>query len=253
MELGKEVNSNLENINENNIEINNNNEITNNLVTEEKQRNFLDSALGNAINNGIDIGIRLLLPDLVENQIINLKDNLLKYGISEGINKSINSAIDMGKDALGILTGNFENISQVQNVIKSGGILDNVSELIDFTLNKVTKAGVIDNSISKLIKKGKDVIISNVEKNIENTFSNQMESLEFLGKYMNNWNEYYNNRDFDGMEKEYNKIKKELKELMPLEETIAKARKIENLHTLIKNNGKNFNISEEALQLAEKL
>ena len=55
------------------------------------------------------------------------------------------------------------------------------------------------------------------------------------------------------MEKEYNKIKKELKELVPLENTIKNARYVENIHTLIKNNGENFDLSLEEVELASQL
>ena len=55
------------------------------------------------------------------------------------------------------------------------------------------------------------------------------------------------------MEKEYKKIEKQLKEIAPIENIINNARKIEVLHNLIKNNGKNFNLSKEQLELAEKL
>ena len=44
-----------------------------------------------------------------------------------------------------------------------------------------------------------------------------------------------------------------LKELVPLENTLKNARQIENIHQLIKNNGQNFNISEEEIELVKKL
>ena len=62
-----------------------------------------------------------------------------------------------------------------------------------------------------------------------------------------------NNRDFSGMEKEYQKIKIELKNLVPIENTINNARNIEMLHKIIKNNGQNFNLTQEQLDLAKKL
>ena len=55
------------------------------------------------------------------------------------------------------------------------------------------------------------------------------------------------------MEKVYIKIEKELKEIAPLENIIKKAKEVENLHTLIKNNGQNFNLSNEQLELAQNL
>ena len=55
------------------------------------------------------------------------------------------------------------------------------------------------------------------------------------------------------MQKEYEKLEKELENLVPLERTINEARTIENLHNLIKNNGHNFNLTNEAVELAKKL
>ena len=55
------------------------------------------------------------------------------------------------------------------------------------------------------------------------------------------------------MEKEYKKIESSLKELVPLENTLKNARQIETLHELIRNNGQNFNLSEEEIELAGKL
>ena len=55
------------------------------------------------------------------------------------------------------------------------------------------------------------------------------------------------------MEKEYKKIKTEINYLAPIEKMINKARTNENLHMLIKNNGQDFNLTKEQIELAEKL
>lgn len=228
-------------------------EIKNNLNNEVEQKNFLETTLGKTINTGIDIGIRALLPDYIEEQIIDLKDNLIKYGLKDGIKKSIDDALNIGKSAIGIVTGNFENISQVQNAIKSGGIIDNVSNLLDDVINKVYNKGLINFNVARTIKQGKNIILNNVERNIEDNFNKQISSLEFAEKYMNNWKKYFENKDFEGMEKEYQKIKKVSKDLIPIEKTISDVRTIENLHKLIKNNGQDFNLTQEQIELAEKL
>ena len=236
---------------ENNL--NNTIEINNNLNNEVEQKNFLETTLGKTINTGIDIGIRAILPDYIEEQVIDLKDNLINYGLKDGIKKSIDDALDLGKSAIGIVTGNFENISQVQEAIKSGGIIDNVSNLLDDVINKVYSKGLINSTVAKTIKQGKNSILNNVEKNIENTFNKQINSLKYTEKYINNWKEYFDKKDFDGMEKEYKKIEKEINNLIPIEKTISDVRTIENLHNLIKNNGQDFNLTQEQLELAEKL
>ena len=104
-----------------------------------------------------------------------------------------------------------------------------------------------------MIRQGKNVILDNVSNNIENEFASQLNSIEKLGKYQNNWRNYYNEQDFEGMEREYQKIKEKLKEILPLETTLKQAREIENLHLLIKNNGHNFNLTQEQLELAGML
>ena len=220
------------------------------LVTVEKQDGFLNSSIGKIVNTAIDLGLRWILPDFVENQVIDVKNSLIKGGLKEGINKVIESGIELGKSVTGIFTGKFENISQAQNAIKNGGIIDGVSNVIDSALTTSTKKGWIPRNVASLIRQGKNAILYNISTNIETEFVNQLDNVEKLGKYENNWRNYYNSKDFDGMEREYQKIKDKLKELLPLETTIKQAREIENIHLLIKNNGHDFNLSEEQLELA---
>lgn len=229
------------------------NELELNKEIGKSQNNFLETTLGKTINTGIDIGIRAVLPDFVEEQVIQLKDNLINYGLKDGIKKTINDSIEMGKSIIGIATGKFENINQMQEAVRTGGIIDNVSNLLDSVVNKVYKKGLINSTAFKMIKQGKDTILRNIEKNIENTFNNQIKSLNSTEKYIENWKEYYRNRDFNGMEKEYKKIEKEINNLAPIEKTINDARTLENLHLLIKNNGHNFDLSNEQIELAQKL
>ena len=218
-----------------------------------KQNNFLQSALGKAINNGINIGLRYLLPNWAEDKVIELKDNLLNYGLKDGISKTIQSVIDTGKSAIGIVTGNFENVNRINEAVKNGGILDSVSEIFDSVLNKIYSSGKLNDTTFNLIKNGKNSILNNVEKNIESTLTTQITSSQRMEKYINSWKEYFQNKDFSGMEKEYKNIKTELKQLVPIENTINNARSIELLHNLIKNNGQDFKLTQEEIELANKL
>lgn len=233
--------------------IENNLEQKNNIEIEKKQNNFLETILGKTINTGLDLGLRMLLPDLIENQVIEIKDTLFKEGLGEGVKKAISSAIDLGKSALGIITGNFENISQVQAAVQKGGIIDGISDTIDFVLDKTQKNGILPTTITSTIRTGKNTLLNSVSNNIENEFNKQLESAEKLQKYSNNWKEYFNNKDFEGMTKELYKINAEIKELLPMENTIKEARIIQNLHSLIKNNGKDFNLTQEQIELAKML
>lgn len=237
----------------NNLEKNKNIELKNNVINKQEQRDFLETTLGKTINTAVDIGIRAILPDFIEDQVINLKDNLLNYGLKEGIQKTVSDAIDLGKSAIGILTGNFDSISQMENAVQAGGLIDGMSSLLDTVIDKVNQTGLINNNLANTIKQGKDIILNNVEKNIEKTFSQQLESMDNLENHINSWKEDFQNRDFNAMEKSYNKLEKELKNLVPIDNIINQAKIIENLHTLIKNNGQNFNLTAEEIELSNKL
>ena len=227
----------------NDLEIGQNIANVNNL--EKEQNKFLETTLGKTINTAVNIGLRCVLPDLIEDEIINIKDSLVKGGLKQGINTAINSAINLGKSAMGIFTGNFENLSQAQEAIKSGGIIDSLSNVLDSVLSKVTKKG--------WIKYGTSTLIDNISKSIENSFTNQINNLDKLVKYENNWKAYYKDKNLNGMEKEYRKINEKLKELMPFETALKQARQIENLHKIIKNNGGDFNLTQEQIELSKML
>lgn len=235
----------------NNLEVEN--QITNDVSIENKQRNFLQTNIGKAVNTGLNIGLRYILPDVIEDQVIEIKDSFLQNGFKEGIQTAIDSAINFGKSALGIVTGNFENVQQMQAAVKSGGIIDGISNVLNFTINKVVNSGKIPYALGSAIKTGKNAILNNITKNIESEFENQVNQIEKLNKYTNNWKDYFNNKDFYGMQREYDKIRGKMKEIAPIENTIKTARVVENLHKLIKNNGKNFDLTSEELELAKML
>ena len=222
-------------------------------VTLDNQKSFLETTLGKVINTALDTGIRVLLPDLIEDQIINIKDEIINNGFKSGVQEAISSAVDLGKSVVGVFTGKFDNVTQVRNAVKSGGIIDGISSSLDYALNFCGKFGKIPQTICSILKSGKNALLDTISNNIESEFENQISSVEKISKYSDNWREYYNNKDFEGMEKEIKKLEKELQKTIPLENTIKEARNIENLHTLIKNKGGDFNLTKEELELSKML
>ena len=245
MEKKEGINMEIEN------KLNNENNIENNL--EKEQKNFLETTLGKVINTGIDIGIRALLPDFIDEQIINLKNNLFEYGLSEGITKTIDDVIDLGKSTIGIFTGNFESLEQMQNAVQNGGLIDGISNLLDTIVSNIMQKGLINSNVANMITQGKNIILNNIESNIQKTFVDQLKTEANLESYINNWKTSFEKQDFISMEKAFEKIEEQLKELAPMQNTINQARTIENIHNLIKNNGQDFDLTTEQLDLAKKL
>lgn len=220
---------------------------------EAEQNSFLKTNLGQAINAGIDIGLKTILPNCIEDEIITIKDSLITEGFSAAVDTAIEEISNLGKSLTGILTGTFENVSQIKEAIEKGGLIDTISDLLDTGIDWAKKQGYISKGIATTIKKGKNAIMDTIEDNIDDTLSNQIEAIEKIDGYIEKWQKYYEEQNFTNMEYQYDKIQEYLQEVIPLEEVLEKARTVENLHELIKNNGKNFDLTEQEKELAEML
>ena len=232
----------------------NNNTINNALSKiEEKTQNFLETKLGQVVNNAIDFGIKAILPEWLENDIIDIKDKVFNDGFKEGVQLAIDKAINMGKAIEGIFTGNFESVSQIKAVIKSGGLLDTLSKLLDSVINYAKEEGLINSRTAKLIKSNKNLIMQNIENSIDNSLLDQAEAIGKIEGYIEKWQSYFENQDFINMKKIYNKRVKQMEDVVPIKRVLDKVEYVENLQQLIENNGNNFNLTEEELELANIL
>ena len=230
-----------ENLNDKNIEL------------EKEQTSFLESTIGKVINIGLDAGIKYLLPYLIEDEVINVKDTIMENGLKEGINTAIDSALNLGKSFLGIITGKFENVNQIQKAVENGGIIDSLSGIFDNALNKINEKGKINENIINVIKEGKNIILDNISANIEDKLEQENNKLNKFENNINDWKEAFNNQDFNKMEEKMKTIKEGLNQIIPIENIIKEARLIENIHNKIEANNKNFNISELEMEAAKAL
>ena len=153
---------------------------------------------------------------------------------------------------LGIFTGKFENVSQMKTAVQKGGIIDGTSGLIDSILNKVQKEKILPKDVTTILKQGKNIVLQNVSKNIENSLTDQLKEIESIEKYSNNWEKYYKEQDVKGMQKEFKKIEKSLEKVIPLEDVLKRARQIENIQKLVENKN-SFDLSEVEQELTKKL
>ena len=232
------------------------NEITNQPEEdiETKQNKFLESNFGKIVNTGIDVALRAILPNMIEDEIIGIKNVIINDGFKKGLNAAIEAAKNIGKSITGIFTGKFETVSQAYNAVKAGGIVDSTSKLIDDAVKSAQKNNLISNSTAKIIKKSKNIVRDCVTDKIESEFMGQVEGVEKIGKYIENWKQNLTQKDLERNEKRIYKNKKQLDSLIPLENTLNEVQSIENVQCLIKNKGGNLeNITEEELQLAQTI
>ncbi len=228
-------------------------EINNKIKLEKDRNNFLNNIIGKTVNNAIDIGLKAILPDFIENQVIDIKNTLFQNGLKDGINGAINTAIDFGKSSSGVITENFENISQVNKAIGNGNIVNTISKILDKVVNDVYKKGYINKNTKDLITNGKNILLNNITNNIKNELKEQNNYIENLEGYIDKWKDAYEKKDFSKMEKVYSNIEKESQKIIPLEKVLEELKKVKSMHNLIKNNGQNFDINEEKKRLAQNL
>ena len=228
------------------------NKIINNLDLKNMQEDFLKSNIGQIANTAIDIGLKSMLPDHIENEVIEVKDALISGGIREGVNTAIENTIEIGKKFLGIENSNFNSIDEARQTIQKGDLISNISKGIDFVLEKVSNSKLIPESVLNTIKSGKDLVLNNINTNVEDEFINEMKAFKKIEKYIDNWEKYYTQKDVVGLDKEFNKIEKQIKKILPIENMINKVNAIRNINDVIKNS-ENFDFSEVYLDLAKNL
>ena len=112
---------------------------------------------------------------------------------------------------------------------------------------------IINTSTARLIKSNKNLIMQNVENSIDNSLLDQAEAIGKIDGYIEKWKNYFDKQDLTNMKKIYNKIEKQMSNLIPIKDVLEKVEYVENLQQLIENNGNNFELSEEELELAKML
>lgn len=209
--------------------------------------------MGKLLNSCLDAGLKAVLPSMVDDEVIEIKNAIIEGGLEGGVKELTSYIKDFGKSAFGLVTGNFESVSQIKLAVKNGGVIDLVSDIIDFAVDKAVKDGNLSKDISKTIKKGKDAMLKDFSKNISDELLKEQKTLEKAEKHIAEWKEKYNEKDFEEMEKIYKKINRQIDKVFPIKNIVEDAKTIENLHNLIKNNEGNFELSEDKIELAKKL
>ena len=211
-----------------------------------KQESVLSEILNTAINWSIDAGLRYILPDSIENEVIKIKNDFINGNAAQKIIDNIKNIFNFGKE-----NNNKEilNINELKDILKSPETLKVLTNTVDSLLNKsIQKEGV------KITQEdSKKIISENIENKLNDEIENQIKSFKKIEEYKSEWYKNYEDKDLEKMNKTLKKIKKEFKNILPIENTIKEIRKIENLNELIKSKGGDFNITEEEKELANRL
>lgn len=223
-----------------------------NLELDKSKNDFFDTTVGKVIDNTVNIAIKALVPDIIDDQVINVKDAIIEGGFKEGLEEIKRSGTNFKESIKGIITGEFKTIEQMKIAIKDGGILDFVSLCVDKGIKCLSEKTGIDKSTLNLVSSGKDLLVNQISSRIENKFTEQLEEIERLDKYCEEWKEAYNDKDLGKINIVYEKIEDSLENVIQIESVLNKVNNIKNLNELINSSG-NFDLTDEELNLAKKI
>ena len=216
------------------------------------QEKFVESNFGKIVKEVMNVGIRVALPDFAENMVIDVTNSLYDNGLKDGIKEIWNNIKSYGKSFLGVSTGKFENIEQIQKATKNGGILDTISSAFDFALEKAVDNEKITRKTRQSIKTQKNEMIKKMKKEIEAEVDNQEINVQKINEYATKWQEAFDNKDLKGMKNANKNLKKYLENTMPLENILSESKKIDIIQNLVENTG-SFDITNEEKELAGAL
>lgn len=218
----------------------------------EAQEKFVESNLYGIFNSALDTGIRIALPEVAEDVVIDVKDTLMENGFRDGVKQIWNNIKEFGKSAYGLITGKFESVEQIQNATKEGGVLDVVSGIFDFALNKAVDNEKISKSTRQNVKNAKNSVVRSIKNQVSDSLDKQIGYVEKIEEYNEKWQDCFDKQDLSGMKKANKNIQKYLNKTIPLENVLKNARRIEIMQNLVESTG-SFDITEEERELVNSL
>lgn len=213
------------------------------------QKKFVESNFGRIVKEVMNVGIRIALPDFSENMVVDVADSLYENGLKDGVKEIWSNIKSYGKSFLGVSTGKFDNIEQIQKATKTGGILDTISSAFDFALEKAVDNNKITRKTRQSIKTQKNEMIKKMKKEIIEEVDNQAVNVKKINEYTEKWQKAFDNKDLKGMKNANKNLKKYLENTIPLENLLTESKKIDIIQNLVENTG-SFDITNEEKELA---
>lgn len=216
-----------------------------------------DKYLNKSIYNIIDSGINYIIKSMpinksVQNVIIEIKDVIKESGLKEAIKESLNIALKEGLNFIKLPKNIIESGKQVMEIITKGGFKYLLVNSIELLFNSAIKSRILPIEISKFIERVKDYIFSEKFSNKFQGLFNQIDKQkEVLNSRINSWNEAYNNKNIQEMDKSY-RIIKQMSGGIVLDSNISKTiDTIKNITKLFKTKKDTLNNYE--LELCAKI
>lgn len=219
---------------------------------EEKEENRPKSKLEDSIKNigtSLEENIKFEIDKLDLNESIWQK--ISKSEVMDVVKVAIEAVIKgVLKKKFDVNYSTFNDMKDGLNSFMNGDLKNALKETSDAALGKIEK---LDGTVKTVIKTIKNSVIDKVVNTEEYELINkQTKILNKISKNCEKFNDAMEKNDEKTMKSKVNAIKKDMKEILPIRETISKAQGIIDRYELWQNKGKEP-LTKEETELIEKL
>lgn len=232
---------------DNKIELN----INKDLEISKKSESNLKNGFNSILNSGMDLALKTVLPDFIEDQIIEIKDVIMEEGLKDGVKTLYEDFKDFFKTIFG-KNDNFLITSEINSLTKRGGFIDELSKGLSKGLDYAKEKNIISDSTAKILKSGKTSMIKTFSNELKSSVLDNLKDFDKLDKYVKKWNENYEKKDFQKMERNAVQIEKLSESVLPFSKLIDETTSLLNIHNYIRDN-KTFDISKNELDVLKKI
>ncbi len=203
----------------------------------------ISEAFGEAIKKGTS---QMNFPDNIGEAV---KSGLEKIDLKDIGSAAVESALKTGMKNLGMKAGMFNNIKDIFEAIKEGGLKKGLSA----GLNVVIGLLKIPTKAKTMIKNGKDLILDSCfEDELKAVMKKQQNTISRINKKCEQMENAFQKGDNKTLERISKTLKSDLEKVMPIAKVIQKGESILNQYELYKNKGK-MALSAQEKELCQKL
>lgn len=213
----------------------------------------LNSVTSKAIDKAADYVIKAMpVPDAIKDILKDVKEAIKTRDFNNILKTVLKSSIREGLEIIGIDIEKIKDVSELKEIAKKGGLVQNTKNAIEIFENNYLKNNIVGEHIYNFFEKLKNYVLSNKFIENINEFIKKMKNKqeEFFSK-CEDWHEAYSNLDFDKIYDISKTLKNKHDVLGQSKECYKENQIIQNMTKMVLNQNKK--LSDTQLQLCKTI
>lgn len=237
---------------ENNVVNNLNKEnLLNNMFTNSKAVSTFSDCVFKALDNAAGYVIKSMpLTDHVKDILLDVKNSFKSKELSEILGTAVKSSVREGLEILGLNNKNIQNIMDIKNVAKSGGLIPGIKNVVEIACNLFTKNNIVGNYVYKFFGAlSKYIQSSDFLKKLGSVIERLLKKKDKFMDSVNGWYKAYTEDNQVELKYFADEIKSNKELIKKFDDCSKQSKIIENITKATKMD----KLSEEQLQLCMQL